>query len=208
MVSQISFHNVATNNTYVVELLPSADLIIALDKTGNVVEHGTFENLNATQGYVNSLSVNNTNLTDDNGNNKERELNNAPVLKKFDSEPAAAIDIISDPSRQNGDISVYKYYFDTVGMWWCLLFFATLAAFAFFYVFSSKSKQAHTSNLNIDTNGTVSKAIWLKFWTSNNVNHPNQHLAYYLGIYGTIQALCLLMAAVSGWYVIRSLNTA
>jgi ATP-binding cassette, subfamily C (CFTR/MRP), member 1 len=141
VVSRISFHDVAANNSHLVELLPSADLIIALDKAGNVVEQGTFEKLNVTQGYVHSLSINNTNTPNDYGNDSDRESNDATLLKKFELEPAAAIDSTSDSSRQNGDISVYKYYFDTVGMWWCGLFFATLAAFAFFYVFSSKSKQ-------------------------------------------------------------------
>lgn len=138
-----SSHNVNTNYTHLVELLPSADLIIALDKTGNVVERGTFEKLNANQGYVHSLSIDNTSTTNDNGNNSESESIKAPVLEIFKVEPAAAIDLMSDSSRQSGEFSVYKYYFDTVGMWWCALFLATLVGFAFFYAFSSKSQQSH-----------------------------------------------------------------
>ncbi len=121
------------------ELLPSADQIIALDKTGNVVEHGTFEKLNANQGYVQSLSISNTSATNCKGGNSESEPDEPLALKTFEGEPASANDPMNDPSRQNGDFSVYKFYFNTVGSWWCGIFFATLAAFSFFYVFSSKS---------------------------------------------------------------------
>ncbi len=143
MVSWSILLYVVTTNIHPVELLPSADLIIAFDKAGNVVEHGTFERLNANQGYIQSLAIKNASATSDNENNEEGEPDESPALKTFEVEPASAIDPMSDSSRQNGDFSVYKYYFDTVGIWWCGLFFVTLAAFSFFYVFSSKSEYLH-----------------------------------------------------------------
>jgi ATP-binding cassette subfamily C (CFTR/MRP) protein 1 len=94
--SNLSSQNFTTNFSHVVKFLPSADLIIALDQSGSVVEQGTFERLNANQGYVQSLSINNTSTTNDNGNDSKSELTKAPVPKTLEVEPAAAMPSMSD----------------------------------------------------------------------------------------------------------------
>jgi hypothetical protein len=41
-------------------------------------------------------------------------------------------------------------------------------------------------------------AIWLEFWTKYNMDHPNQRLVLYLGVYGALQVAALLILVISG----------
>ncbi|KAJ8118405.1 hypothetical protein OPT61_g603 [Boeremia exigua] len=76
-----------------------------------------------------------------------------------------------DPARQFGERMVYKHYIQSMGVWvaGCSAFFTAL--WGFFTNFPT---------------------VWLTFWTDNNESHSD---AYYIGIYGLLQA-CGLIALV------------
>jgi ATP-binding cassette subfamily C (CFTR/MRP) protein 1 len=111
--------------------LPSADYIIALGGNGDVIEQGTFEQLNNSNGYVRSFSVQQS---------KQQDQNTEPA-GKFTLGPmptSGLVGAMDDKKRQFGDLTVYMYYFRTLGktVSFLLIFFA--AAHGFFFSFPSK----------------------------------------------------------------------
>lgn len=82
-----------------------------LDGTGHLIEQGTFEDLKAQNGFVSGI------LQAQTPARKEQEPK-APAAKKKPlpkglSGPSASD--IEDLTRRTGDISVYKYYFASIG---------------------------------------------------------------------------------------------
>lgn len=116
-----------------VNLLPSADYIIALGKNGSVVEQGTFKELNKRDGYVRSFSVQNS-------KHQTQTTEPAGKLTLGPKPTSMLLDAIDEKKRQLGDLTVYKYYFRTLGPWitFFLVFFS--AVHGFFYSFPSKSE--------------------------------------------------------------------
>jgi ATP-binding cassette subfamily C (CFTR/MRP) protein 1 len=111
--------------------LPSADYIIALGSSGDIVEQGTFEELNKTNGYVRSFSVQQS---------KQQAQHTEPAGKfTLGRMPTSALaDAMDDKKRQLGDLSVYMYYFRALGKTVSFLFLFFAAAHGFFYSFPSK----------------------------------------------------------------------
>ena len=114
--------------TLVVNLLPSADYIIALGSRGKVVEQGTFQELSTSQGYVQSFSVQQS-KHESAATEPAGKFTLGPML----SSPLA--DAMDDKKRQLGDLSVYWYYFRSIGTASTVLFFFFNAAHGFFYTF-------------------------------------------------------------------------
>jgi ATP-binding cassette, subfamily C (CFTR/MRP), member 1 len=111
--------------------LPSADYIIALGSNGEVIEQGTFEELNKSNGYVRSFSVQQS---------KEQFQNTEPAGKATlgPMPTSALVDAMDDKKRQLGDFTVYMYYFRTLGKTVSFLFLFFAASHGFFYSFPSK----------------------------------------------------------------------
>lgn len=113
-------------------LLHSADHIIALEN-GHIVEQGNFATLNSNHGYVHSLSI------------QSKIKSKAPVLveDKFSAEKPQNATIVQnnelDFKRQQGDFTIYKYYFETIGLFYTVIFFALQVSFAFLNVFPCKT---------------------------------------------------------------------
>ena len=108
----------------IVNLLPSADYIIALGKNGEVVEQGKFQELNAIDGYVRSFAIQHAKSYPD-------AVEDAP--SKITLEPKqipALVDAMDEKKRQLGDMSVYMYYFKSIGTMTTILFFLYSALFA------------------------------------------------------------------------------
>lgn len=120
-----------------VNFLPSADLIIALDKDKNICESGSFEQLRSTGGYLQGLLVS----YEDDANDdiapaepeKESDETTTPPVTKAAKEAAEQ----EDKRRQVGDWSVYMYYFDNVGFFATLAFVFTELVWAFLSTFPS-----------------------------------------------------------------------
>jgi len=116
-----------------VNLFPSADYIVALGKDGNVLEHGTFQELNTTDGYVRSFSLQD--------NKRNSEVLEAPVKLSFAPRQTSAFsDAMDEKKRQLGDMSVYKYWLKAIGATATILFFAYTIIYAGLLSFTSKSK--------------------------------------------------------------------
>jgi len=116
----------------IVNLLPSADYIIALGANGKVLEQGTFEQLNKLDGYVKSFSVQQ--------GKRNSEIITEPLGKRTLGTMVASplVDAMDEKKRQLGDLSVYKYYFRSIGWFATFMFFALSAICGFFLTFPSK----------------------------------------------------------------------
>ena len=110
-----------------------ADYIIALGRNGDVVEQGTFEELNKSNGYVRSFSVQQS---------KQQSQNTEPT-GKFTLGPlptSALVAAMDDEKRQFGDLTIYTYYFRTLGKTVSFLFVFFAAGNGFLSSFPSKPK--------------------------------------------------------------------
>ena len=97
--------------------LPSADHIIALGQKGNVVEQGTFEELDSTDGYLKSLAIAEAKKEEEMSTVIEEENSNSRAVTAPSHAPTT-----SDDARRLGDFSVYNYYRKVLTLWRLLLF--------------------------------------------------------------------------------------
>jgi ATP-binding cassette subfamily C (CFTR/MRP) protein 1 len=178
-------------NLITVNLLPSADYIIALGGNGDVVEQGTFEELNKNNGYVRSFSVQQS---------KQQPQNTEPAGKfALGPMPTSGLsDAMEDKKRQMGDLKVYMYYFRTLGKMvsFLLVFFA--AAHGFFFSFPSKLRL--WLPILVALMLTVPSAVWLKWWSDANAGKPTQRLGLYLGVYSAFEVTAVVFLGLLVWY--------
>ncbi|CAI7625641.1 unnamed protein product [Penicillium manginii] len=87
----------------------------------------------------------------------------------------------SDPrDRRRGELGAYKYYFASLG--YRKLALAVLLVVS--YVFFSSFPQ-----------------IWLEWWTASNVDHPNNRLGYWIGVYAVFGFLAVFSLIAASWFV-------
>ena len=120
--------------THSVRHLPAADYIIALGE-GTIVEQGNFDKLMTLEGYVHGLGLkgfsdNDASSEDIKSNEGERTLTAQPLYKTTATNTASVVPD-ADESRQLGDMTVYKYYFKSMGSLLAAasIFFAALWGF-------------------------------------------------------------------------------
>ena len=155
--------------------LPYADLIVALDADGKITEQGSFEELNASDGYVASFGHNNAQWTIETG----AEDNDTAITEKKVEAYAESI----TPSLRNaeGDVKIYLYYIGTIGWFAAAIFGIVISTYAVFYSFQS---------------------IWVQWWSAANNDDPNGNLGYWLGIYGLLAAGALIALVGSVWHML------
>ena len=159
-------------STPAVKYLPSADHIIALGPSGDVLEQGTFHDLNVLSGYVQSLSV----LAVAQKGSTFPEAGAADPLSTF---ATAGVDVeMLGKSRQEGELSTYRYYFRAAGFWNTATFVAAGLVHSTCYTFPS---------------------IWLKWWTDASAQRGNSQDGMFVGIYGLLQTLALLFLLASAF---------
>lgn len=141
-----------------------AELLIALDAQGNIVNQGGPEDV-LKDGQA-SLTIDaDTETVDANGETKPRHKKDLNI----DGISSKRHDNTKDPMRNINDTSVYAYYFGCFGPF---IIFAVLATATIF-----------TISWNFGT-------LWLNYWADNtfhvpgNLSHVN---AFYLGIYVALQ---------------------
>ncbi|KAL3422989.1 hypothetical protein PVAG01_04736 [Phlyctema vagabunda] len=159
------------DDVFSVNLLPSADHIVALDSSGQIVEQGTFEELSRSGGYVQSFRV-----KQGKPESSTAEVN--ATLPAFESNSSTLVDAMDEKTRQLGDLSVYWYYFKSVG-WWTtsvLLFYQAVNAF--------------TSSF---------PTVWLKWWADANNASPNADIGMYLGVYIAFQVSAVFALFLVAW---------
>lgn len=171
--------------THSIRHLPSADHIIALSPDGQIVEQGSFNDLIANEKYVHKLGVKVKDAE------HEPLASNANIEKSADdpaTNPLALAKTVTasltsfverDSSRTNRDISVYKYYYRSIGFWPVLFFVLTALAQGFFFNWQT---------------------IWIDFWSNGVMKSPPVHSnGYYLGLFAFFQLLGLLLLFQNVW---------
>ncbi|KAJ5183506.1 P-loop containing nucleoside triphosphate hydrolase protein [Penicillium capsulatum] len=161
----------ATNSAH---HLPYTDFVIALDKTGRIIEQGSYVDLVAAKGYVSTLTSVSHMVNTTRAPNVILDEDTIQELNLDEEEVDLA-------SRKTGDWSVYVYYFRTIG--WPLLFtfFICSALFVF---------------------GLIFPQIWLQAWTRANEKYPNQDIGYWLGGYTSLGVLSLVTTFLANWVLI------
>ena len=165
--------------------LSFADHIIVLDEKGNVSEQGSFQQLNASGGYVSNFDLQAPDWRFAPKNVKFDLLNPPPAESAYGTARIKAVQGLReselDANRRTGDLSVYGYYIQTVGRSAVIYFVAAICG----YVFSMTFPQ-----------------IWLGWWSTANANHPNQNLGYYLGIYALLGVGGLACLVIGCWQLL------
>jgi ATP-binding cassette, subfamily C (CFTR/MRP), member 1 len=113
----------------VVNHISSADHIIALGSTGEIIEQGSFTELSLTGGYVHGLHLQGT-VTSVSGKEASVQLDDAAILTA--TNPKAS-------DRRAGDLTTYMYYVDMVGRLNCLIFVVACTIFVFTILFPRES---------------------------------------------------------------------
>ena len=166
--------------------LPFADHIIALDEQGRISEQGSFQELNAENGYVAGLDLSAADWTTE--ASKQNKLDHLMAsMKKTHriSLPAEKEAILQDDAfeanKRTGDLSIYLYYIKSVGVLSVVIFIVAISGYVFCISFPQ---------------------IWLGWWAESNVSHPNQKVGFYLGIYIMLGVLGLISLIISCWQII------
>lgn len=120
-----------------VNLLPMANHIISLGRDGCVAEQGSFADLQASDGYVKSLCLASRRIDD-----AESVSAGTPGLIEFEipaRNAVANVPAASSPTRQTGDVTIYTYYFATIGPRLTIVFLGLAAFWGFINAFPSMS---------------------------------------------------------------------
>lgn len=98
--------------TYIlVRHLPQADQIIVLDVDGHISQQGKFDDLRIQGGFVSSLVL--PDMPTEERKTSPKDAAKRKPLPKVLQGPSA--NDIADLTRRTGDISLYRYYFASIG---------------------------------------------------------------------------------------------
>ncbi|TVY47392.1 ABC transporter [Lachnellula occidentalis] len=158
--------------THDMEFLPSADHVIVLGPSGTVIKQGPPESLMGTR-----LAFDGMEMLPETSN----PVNGTPELAAGPQEQTTATSL-SDNNLNNSDISVYSYYFASIGTWSMVLYFVLAGSFAFFYNFP---------------------LVWLSWWSDAG---PGKN-GMYLGVYSLLQILCLVSISLLAKHAYTSMAT-
>ncbi|KAI1419772.1 P-loop containing nucleoside triphosphate hydrolase protein [Xylaria sp. FL1777] len=168
--------------THSIKRLPEADLILAMDGRGKIVEQGKFSDLNVPGRYVYSLNISSSQSS------TESDDESLPATE----DPKGARDVPieaqnQDSSRRTGDWATYKYYTAALGRWKLLVFVAFVT-------------------VNEIANGI--QTVWLNWWAQSNERGDPPRLGYWLGIFATfsVSEIVGLVASIAYLYVVITPN--
>ncbi|KAI1313225.1 P-loop containing nucleoside triphosphate hydrolase protein [Xylaria venustula] len=163
--------------THSIKRLPEADLILAMDERGKIIEQGKFSELNVPGRYIHSLKINYLQLSTD--MDAESSVANESSVGAED----APIEVPNqDSNRQTGDWATYRYYTAALGRW-------KLVAFVVFVT------------INEAANGIQS--VWLNWWAQSNERGDPPRLGYWLGIFAafSVAEIFGLVASIAYLYI-------
>lgn len=67
---------------------------------------------------------------------------------------------------------------------------------------SPRSPVSHHLSIFDDYHSSHSLAeIWLEWWTASNVDHPNNRLGYWIGVYAVFGFLAVFSLITASWFV-------
>ncbi|KAI0113784.1 multidrug resistance-like protein [Nemania sp. FL0031] len=162
--------------TQAVKFLPDGDKIIALAE-GSITEQGTFSSLRGAGGYVESLcrevSAGEADGDKTPSQTRSRSEEDSPTTRT--SQPSPPMPDPSDQRRQRGDLSVYTYFFSSIGISFMTYLLISEVSWVFLSTFPT---------------------VWLNWWTEANMKEPNSGIGYYLGVYAALQILAVICFGV------------
>ncbi|OAA65704.1 ABC transporter [Niveomyces insectorum RCEF 264] len=181
--------------THNIQLLPFADHIVVLNEDGRIVQRGSFDHLNSSDGFVKELGLKKTSMDEAAAKDaelvelelKEKEL----VIERIASAkamgrgppmargpPTGMGPPAGGPSRgkRNAD-AMYSYLRSLGGVYF--------AFYAFFTV----------CNMGFRT----AQPLWLDVWTDANADDPDGRVGYYVGIYVLFGVLNVFFMGLEMW---------
>ncbi|CEJ91185.1 hypothetical protein VHEMI06915 [[Torrubiella] hemipterigena] len=166
--------------THAVEYLHYADHIVALNDKGSIEEQGSFQELDAQDGYVHNLRFNRDKESLQDEQEKQQDENRQPVLY----EPVVSREDENDESeelaRRTGDSAVYKYYVKSIGWKFSSIIVFTAVAYAFANRFPE---------------------LWVRWWSEEKAlkQHP---LGVWIGVYILIACLAIVCLFSQIWVML------
>jgi len=161
-----------------VGFLPASDLVLALDEDRGLIEKGVFSELVEAGGYVKILyGEHRDDFEDAEGPaaGPEKEAASSAAAPGAGTSPEEDEDL----RRQQGDVTVYRYFFANVGL-------ATTVTLLCIEVWCSFL--------------TTFPTVWLKWWSDANSERPNERTGFFLGIYAGLQATTVVSFFVLTFY--------
>lgn len=183
------------------QFLPMADQVIALAEGGTVADIGSFgELVRRDGGYVKaafSTTQTQDRVKDESPAAEDAVASSSATKTASSSSPSPAKVAVrasvtkddkkeqseraaTDKKRQVGDMTIYSYYFGTVGP----AIVAGLLVLELTAVFL-----------------TTFPTVWLKWWSDANNASPNARDGYYLGGYWGFQVSAAVASALLTWFV-------
>ncbi|KAL4734230.1 P-loop containing nucleoside triphosphate hydrolase protein [Aspergillus similis] len=164
-------------------LLQHADNIVVL-ANGGIVATGTFQNLKASNAFLQDMETSLPNLSPIDVQYEKETVSPFRDSDGYDDTDEAESHHEREGenlSRQQGDLSIYAYYASASGrttVAWCLvgaLIWAVCGEFA---------------------------TVWLDIWTSANEEHPNSRIGMYLGVYVFLGIASVVFTISVSWLLI------
>ncbi|MCJ1433569.1 hypothetical protein MMC27_002932 [Xylographa pallens] len=160
----------ATNSMHHLAL---SDHVVVMGTNGCVAEQGSFDQLRSLQGFVSNLTSHQpsgeSNIQEEQSDDTPQSNSPLPV-----ENPALAQDL----TRRTGDISVYQYYFKSIGWRLGSIMLSVLILVTFASTFPQE---------------------WLNVWVTAEEANPGEHSAMYLGVSGMLAGMGMVTLPLSIW---------
>ncbi|KAJ3569671.1 hypothetical protein NPX13_g6005 [Xylaria arbuscula] len=181
--------------THSIKRLPEADLILAMDESGRIVEQGKFSDLNIPGRYVHSLNISSTpsSAEDDEGSSPAHDESASPTDAPVESQD-------QDSSRRQGTGRLTS----TIPLHWdagnCSCFLPSLSSMnqPMAYKVSPSCLPYYSLYLT-----KIPVAVWLNLWAQSNEQGGPPRLGYWLGIFAafSVAEIIGLVSSIAYLYV-------
>lgn len=161
--------------THSVKHLPQADLILVLEQNGELVQQGSFAELNSTGRYVRDMELKLAEET------PSHDGDDAKAEHTGETDRVRVLPIVAnaDESRKTGDWTIYKYYAHALGPLGLVLFVSLVAGQSVFRAISSESSHSMKWRCIL----TIAD-VWLNWWANASEDGGSPNLGYWLGMFG------------------------
>ncbi|KFY97582.1 hypothetical protein V500_01998 [Pseudogymnoascus sp. VKM F-4518 (FW-2643)] len=156
--------------THAIRLLPLADHIVVLTSSGTIEKQGRLEVLGLSNAGVHDVAG---------AHDTGHQNNFADEPTNTISQTKSILRNAADLNRRTGDLTIYKYYWNSIGLKKGSIYLALNVGYVFFYKFPQ---------------------VWLQFWTEANERSSGVNSKLYLGIYGLLTGLSLTFVWVTIWF--------
>ncbi|KAJ5096759.1 hypothetical protein N7456_007480 [Penicillium angulare] len=165
---------ILVTNNY--EILSHADEVVVLDNNG-ISARGSYQEISSSMPHIfeDLVETHEETAVVQEETQQDEHPTSSNEIEFREDEPLLEVDNII---RQKSSWSVYGYFMKPAG--WIM--FALIEGLIIIVCFS-----------------TSFSTVWVQSWVDANEKAPNQHLAYYLGIYGLLCAISVLSLGIAAW---------